>query len=134
MKYLLTIAILLASVATAFSGFKSTQVLTNISSVPGTAYYSTPINVSGYSRKSLQANGSVRAGVLMNYTTMAGTLSAEGGPTLTGPFTPLAQEDGTAVSFTSNGLLSWTDCVNFIRIKWSKTSKKINAWLNYSDN
>ena len=141
MKKLFEIMMVVAMVAFATAAFAATTVskipFVNISAASAATKTSAVYNVSGYKNKTLQVSGvtlnsSVAAPTFKN---MSGTLTAESGPSASGPWTTsIANEYGqTAVSKTTNGVITWTDVTPYVRFKWisGTVGGKLKVWFNY---
>ncbi|KAB0668946.1 hypothetical protein F6V30_14000 [Oryzomonas sagensis] len=116
-------------------------VFGNISAAGATNIkYSGAWNVQGYKTKTLNVSGVTLTSSASNpvFQNMSGTAVAQCGPTSNGPWASCAQAQtsaGAAVSMTSNGILSWQDAVNYIRLQWtpSAAGHKIKMWLQTLD-
>lgn len=98
------------------------------SSATTAAAYSPAYNVSKYRHKSVQVQGyNMSTGAAAS---LDGTMLVQVGPTSSGPWVTATQEDGTAISLTSNGYLQWSDVMQFVRVSWAKTTGKVKVWLN----
>lgn len=130
---ILTIFVTLALATAAMAGPNTKQLVpfSYYSSASGAAVYSSVVNVMPYRHKTVVVNG-----YTMSTTTSAalsGTALVQCGPTSSGPWTTCAQEDGTAISLTSNGSLQWSDVASYIRVSWAKTAGLVKVWLNLSE-
>lgn len=105
------------------------------SGASGAVKTSAVFNVRGYRTKTLQVSGATITSNASSTTfkNMSGTVLADCAPTTNGPWATCVQQDGTAVSLTSNGLLSWDDAVSYIRLKWtaSTVGTKLKAFFTW---
>lgn len=84
------------------------------------------IKATGYVNKTVHVTGSDTGITFMNF---SGTGIVECAPTTSGPWSTCAQEDGTAISFTAPGNLSWTGLSDYIRVTYTKSKHSLKAWL-----
>jgi hypothetical protein len=132
-RIILSLMLVLALAASALAGPNIKQVVSfgQYSAASGTAVYSTVINATRFRHKTIQVNGynmSTKAEA-----SLSGTALVQCGPTATGPWVTCAQEDGTAISTTSNATYQWSDVSAYIRVSWAKTAGRVSAWLNLSE-
>jgi len=132
-QIILSLMLVLALAASAFAEPNIKQVVSfgQYSAASGTAVYSSVINAMRFRNKTIQINGydmTTRAAA-----SLSGTALVQCGPTATGPWVTCAQEDGTAISTTANGILQWSDVAAYVRVSWAKTAGRISAWLNLSE-
>lgn len=128
----LTLGILLiASVAMAAVSGQAIP-FSHYSSPDTTTVYSSVYRVNNSRTKTVHVTGIATAG--HTATTLDGTFLVQCGPSSNGPWSTCAQQDGTAVSFTANGYMSWDGAEAYIRASWAKTTKQVSAWLTWIDN
>lgn len=132
-RIIFTILLILACAVSAFAEPNIKQVVSfgQYSAASGTAVYSSAINATRFRHKTVQVNGynmSTRAEAALS-----GTALVQCGPTSTGPWVTCAQEDGTAISTTANGVYQWSDVAAYVRVSWAKTAGRVSAWLNLSE-
>jgi len=104
----------------------------NLSTTSSAASYSAAQNVRGYRTKTVQVQGVAIAGHAN--AALSGTVLVQCGPTSNGPWATCTQSDRTAVSTTSNAILTWNDAAAYIRLSWAKTAGLVNAWINWTEN
>lgn len=96
-------------------------------------------NVRGYKVKTLTINGVTLTSSAdsLTFKNMSGTVIVEGAPTSSGPWTTVIANDyaQTAVSKTTNGTMTWSDAIAYIRVKWTAATsgQKVKAWLNWNE-
>lgn len=130
---ILSLMLVLALAASALAEPNIKQVVSfgQYSAASGSAVYSSAINASRFRHKTIQVNGydmTTKAAAALS-----GTALVQCGPTSSGPWVTCAQEDGTAISTTSNSSLQWSDVSAYVRVSWAKTAGRISAWLNLSE-
>ena len=97
---------------------------------------SSAFSLRGYSTKSIQVEGvtlTSNAGAVA-FQNMSGTLIAQCSQDGTSWETCIANDYAqTTISRTSNGIFTWRDAFNYVRIKWTAatTGHKIKAWLSW---
>lgn len=98
---------------------------------------SSAYKVTGYKTKTLTISGATLGSnaTTTTFQNMSGTVVAECGPTSSGPWSTCVASDyaQTAVSKTTNGTMTWSDAVAYIRLKWTAatTGHKLKAWFNW---
>lgn len=99
---------------------------------------SAAVNVSGFRTKSMQVSGATITSTAASTTfkNMSGTVLAQCSMTSNGPWVTCVQQDSTAVSFTTNGILSWDDAFQYIRLQWTSgtVGTKLKAWFSWLEN
>ena len=93
-----------------------------LSSASGTVRTSSAFNVRGFETKTLQVSGATLGSNASSTTfkNMSGTVLAQCSADGTLWDTCIANDYAqTAVSRTTNGIFSWNDAINYIRLKWT---------------
>jgi hypothetical protein len=113
-------------------------MMANYSAASGAVKYSAAQNVLGYTNKTIVVSGVTLSSSPSSvaYQNMSGTVVAQCAPTSSGPWATCPQGNGSggaAASLTTNGVLTWTDAIYYVRLKWtaSTTGHKIKAWLTW---
>ena len=109
------------------------------SSATSTVKTSSAINVRGFATKSLSISGATLASnpSALVFQNMSGTVVAQCSQDSTVWYTCIANDYGqTAISRTTNGIFTWRDAFNYIRLQWtgSVTGHKLKAWFSWQEN
>jgi len=126
MKYFITIILILAFAVPSFAVTRKEIGFANISTTAAATAYSSVIDVRDFRTKTVIFSGVYADGVYGNY---SGTALVQCGATSSGPWYTCVQEDATAVSMTTPGILSWRDAVNYVRVAFTKTKHDLKAWF-----
>ncbi len=109
------------------------------SSAAGGVKTSSAYSVRGYATKSIQVEGvtlTSNAGAV-TFQNMSGTAIVQCSQDATVWETCIANDYAqTAISRTTNGIFTWRDAFNYVRIKWTAatTGHKFKAWLGWQEN
>ena len=142
MKSFITILTMLALVAVssvAMAASYGGYAFPLYSSASATVRTSAAINVRGFKTKSMLVEGATltsNAGSL-TFKNMSGTVLAQCSQDNTVWETCVANDYAqTAISRTTNGIFTWSDAVNYIRLKWTggTVGTKLKAWFSWIEN
>jgi hypothetical protein len=100
---------------------------------------SSGINVRGFKTKSMQVSGVTLASnpAAITYKNMSGTVVAECSQDNSLWVTCIANGYAeTAISRTTNGIFTWSDAFNYVRLKWTSgtVGGKLKAWFSWLEN
>ncbi len=82
-------------------------------------------HVSGWRYVTVQWKGVTALG---NYSSIAGTLKIYGGPSATGPWSPI-DVGTTALSYTSDGSVTFENANPYIAVSWTRTRNAVNLYV-----
>lgn len=141
-----TIATLIATIfavmcaTAAFAATTGGQAFSLYSAASAAVKTSSAIKVTGYKTKTLTVSGATLTSNASSTTfkNMSGTALVQCAPTSSGPWSTCVANDyaQTAVSKTTNGTMTWSDAVAYIRLQWTSSTvgTKLKAYLNWLDN
>lgn len=131
MKKLIFIALLLPTLAFAGGGLIA-KPFDNYTGFLDTARQSAAINVSSYKTKTLYIQGKYSGAAFLN---LSGTTLARCGPASTGPWTTAIANDyaQTAVSVTTNSIITWTDACVWLQLQFTRAKRAVNVWVSGSN-
>ena len=138
-KITFTILALTLFASSAFAASYGGYAFPLYSSASATVRTSSAINVRGFKTKTMQVEGvtlASNAGSL-TFKNMSGTVLAQCSQDNTVWETCIANEYAqTAASRTTNGLFTWSDAVNYVRLKWTggTVGTKLKAWFGWQEN
>lgn len=132
------LAIALAIPAVANAGAYGGYAFALYSAASGAVKTSAAINVRGFKTKSMLVEGVTLASnpSSLTFKNMSGTVIAQCSQDNTVWETCVANDYGqTAVSMTSKGVFTWTDAINYIRLKWTAgtVGTKLKAWFSWTE-
>lgn len=124
-----------AGSAMAAGSYGNAVPFSNFSTNSGSAQFSAAYNVRGFKVKSATLQG-VLVADRTDSTYLPGTLAIQCAPTASGPWRTCINSSyaQTAVSGTTNTVLTWTDASAYIRASWTKTAAGlVKVWLNWNE-
>lgn len=133
--FLTFMALLIASPAFAFGN--SGTVFALYSAASAAVKTSSAIDVRKYSTKTLHVSGATLASnaASLTFKNMSGTAIVQCAPTSSGPWSTCIANGyaQTAISLTTNNVMTWKDATPYIRFKWTAgtVGTKLKAYLNY---
>lgn len=138
-KLILAMVFALTVPSLSFAGAYGGNAFALYSAASAAVKTSSAINVRGFKTKSMQVEGATLASTASSLTfkNMSGTVLAQCSQDGTSWETCIANDYAqTAASRTTNGLFTWSDAVNYIRLKWTAgtTGTKLKAWFSWTEN
>ena len=139
MKKLIIVTALMAFASTAFASSYGGSPFVLYSAASVATKTSAALNVRGFRTKSMQVTGvnlSSNPASLV-YKNMSGTVTAECSQDGTVWTTCIANDYAqTATSRTTNGIFTWSDAINYVRLKWisGTIGGKLKAWFSWQEN
>lgn len=142
MRYLVTLMVVMVvtlSTSAFAANTKQSVPFANVSAASAAVKTSSVYNVGGWKTKTLHVSGVTLTSspTSITYKNMSGTLIAQCAPSSNGPWSTCVANDyaQTAVSRTTNGLFTWSDAVQYIRLHWTSgtVGGKLKAWLELID-
>lgn len=137
-SFFLATALCLTFSTVAMAGGSGENAFALYSAASGAVKTSSAFNVRGFKTKSMQVSGATLASSAASTTfkNMSGTVVAECSQNGSLWVTCIANDYGqTAVSRTTNGIFTWTDAFNYIRLKWTSGTigGKLKAFFSWAE-